>query len=111
MALWQYDLHVIPRSGLSLWLSLPDAPMPSVVDEESWEHVEWWEGTQPETLKQLFSSLLPSLESWDPESPSWGLEDGHRIDLVLEGSHSMMCSFAWTFATCPMVSFRGCWLS
>jgi hypothetical protein len=85
MAIWQYDVRVIPRGALAGWLRQPSGLMPSVIDEESMEAIRWWKGADPGTLEQIFALLLPRRDSWHPGIPSWGIEDGHRIDLVMTG--------------------------
>jgi hypothetical protein len=86
MAIWQYDLRVIPRSGLSQWLSTDVPIMPSQVDNESLEQTDWWKLVKPESVSQVLSTLLPQRPvGWDARTVSWGSEDGHRIDLVRDG--------------------------
>jgi hypothetical protein len=80
MAIWQYDMRVIPRSGLSRWLSSA-VSIPEQIDEESLEKVDWWQGVDSDAVARALSSLLPRHSTWDAKALSWGSYEGHRINL------------------------------
>jgi hypothetical protein len=85
MAAWQLDLYLVPRTTMqSDWLVARHIP------EEVLEHGEWWRHSEPPPDYTVqFSSLLPWMVPWSPEVQTWGLDEGHRLDVFLENGRPL----------------------
>jgi hypothetical protein len=81
MALWQFDLLLVsrrhlPGAGRSASRSLA---VPEV------DSVDWWAGYRLDSASErLIQCFATPRDSWDPETRSWGEEDGDRLDVTLE---------------------------
>lgn len=81
MALWQYDIHLLPMSEVVCKFGR----LPERVDRKVFDGQDWWLQYQP--LDQLLSRLsgcLAERPSWTPDIRTWGTEEGNRVDVVLE---------------------------
>lgn len=78
MATWQFDFHLIPRKKLLALFG----EMPSSLDEETFNTVEWWKDSPlPADYENIIASFLPGGKSWSPNLRMWGEEDGNRMDI------------------------------
>lgn len=81
MALWQYDMHLLPLAEVvSRFGALPER-----MDRSTFDEYDWWLRYQPfgELIPRL-SGCLAERPSWTAEIKTWGSEDGNRVDVVLE---------------------------
>lgn len=85
MALWQFDVDLIPRTKvLELFAMVPQS-----IETEVFEETEWWKGYQlssahEQILDQCLARYTPS---WRSNSQEWGAEDGNRVSIgVLDDS-------------------------
>jgi hypothetical protein len=77
MAIWQYDIHLLPRAR-ALEIQSPIASK----EGELIDTTGWWDAyNKKESLVRALSRVLPEARSWSPELRTWGAEGGHRIDL------------------------------
>jgi hypothetical protein len=72
MAVWQFDLHLVPEAHLH-----PANWRQQAVDDL----VEWRDVQPPSELAVRLSELLPQSSSWNSNIRRWGAEDGTRIDV------------------------------
>lgn len=75
MAVWQFEIHLLPTDGLSLLLK----DEVGRTDESSC--------AEPQLVASMMAWLdtwLPRLPSWSDEIVTWGEESGHRIRMVLQ---------------------------
>jgi hypothetical protein len=84
MAIWQYDIYLIPRTKLNdLYDEIPDH-----IDLQMFDEVDWWRGHQPASdVKELINRCLtPNTdENPLPGCQEWGTEDSNRISVGFEG--------------------------
>lgn len=82
MAVWQFDLHMIPRDAVIRMFS----QVPTHLEMKRPQDVDWWIGSEIPIgdLRRRFSTLLPQAESWADNIEIWGKDDSDRIDLVAE---------------------------
>jgi hypothetical protein len=77
MAIWQFDLRLIPRQELPrISVGVPIRVNPTLLDEN--------EPDFPFSLAQFderVSGILHKADSWNGDLRRWGDEEGHRIDL------------------------------
>jgi hypothetical protein len=67
MATWQFDLHLVPRQR------------PPALDEA-------WKTVQPTVgWAETLADRLPPTASWSTDLRVYGSEDGHRVDIWMEG--------------------------
>ena|ERR1700722_7816081 len=81
MALWQFDIHLLPKSEVLSELG----QLPQQMDRDVFDEHSWWLHYQP--IAQLLSRLSEVLvegKSWSPDIKTWGTEDGNRVDVVFE---------------------------
>jgi hypothetical protein len=90
MAVWQYDLALVPRTGIiRLHGEIPkELPGHRAVwqPETGLNEVfpNYWEGLKPpESLRSEISRLLPPLESWSDRALMFGEKRGNLIKLWL----------------------------
>jgi hypothetical protein len=77
MAIWQFDLHLLPEAGiLRLYGHIPFA-----VPNDSIDHQSVWCDLPPPT-DISFDHMLPHMKSWHPEVTQWGDGDSNRIDVA-----------------------------
>lgn len=82
MALWQWDIWLVPRRALVERLSV----VPSHMDLDWFESVDWWAGASEEDLISFFNSVLPVQDTpWAAKNTRrWGTDDGDEIMLVVD---------------------------
>jgi hypothetical protein len=84
MALWQFEVQLIPCQALNREFRY----VPARLNEEALSSVDWWAHriwtSDDETLCR---DLLPEQPSWSESVRSWGLEDSDRIDVVIDNGH------------------------
>jgi hypothetical protein len=80
MALWQFDLLLIPRQCLPG--RARSAPRRLAVAEA--DSLEWTAHRLDSATERLIQDFAKPRASWDPETRSWGVEDGDRLDVSLE---------------------------
>ncbi|MCP4146434.1 MAG: hypothetical protein GY757_01665 [bacterium] len=84
MAIWQYDVVLIPIQSLKEHFK----NVPNKLDLNSYDNIEWWKDTPlSKDLEFRISKILPANTSWSPEIKIWGNEDSHCIKLVTDGSY------------------------
>jgi len=81
MAVWQFDLHVLPASEVrrrtdeckssEALLGFLNEGMP-------------WGASNASALVRVADSLLTERTSWSDHLRIWGIEDGHRLDISFE---------------------------
>jgi hypothetical protein len=81
MAVWQFDLRIVPRERVRLFLDADgDCVRDAVLDS-----VEWWRGEQlPVGWERQLESVLPRSPSWDNDWMVFGSEDGTRVDVLTD---------------------------
>jgi len=81
VALWQFDLHFLPRiSVLRRYNAVPIR-----ISRAEFDGFDWWHDA-PNTAKlgSRIDVILPKAESWSPSIKKWGDEDGNRVDIVFK---------------------------
>lgn len=82
MALWQFDVLLVPRSKLNNEFGR----IPEYLTEEVLDSVDWWDNhSLTEDDERLIASFAFPRPTWDQSIKSWGEEDGNRIDIYREG--------------------------
>lgn len=78
MAIWQYDIYLLPRAELEAKFgSIPQRLTPAEFDE-----VGFWQARQPPAdVCDRFSHWRKEIKAWTPELRWWGFEDSDRVDL------------------------------
>jgi hypothetical protein len=76
MAVWQYDMHLIPRERvMSMFYSLP-----ARLEPELWESVDWWRDSEVgAACVAILDAAFPRYESWDASASTWGSDNGDHI--------------------------------
>jgi hypothetical protein len=83
MAVWQFDLYLVPRSKLA---QISDNELQRL-SEVDFTATSWWEGiTLPSHYREILATFLPRGASWTPEIEMWGEEEGDRIDISHRGA-------------------------
>lgn len=82
MAIWQYDIYLVPRTRLEdLYDEIPDH-----MGIEIFEEVEWWRGHRvTDEDKESIGRCLALNENALPGCLEWGTEDSNRISIGFEG--------------------------
>jgi hypothetical protein len=82
MALWQWDIWLVPRQTVVERLSV----VPSHMDLDWFESVEWWAGATARDIISFFNSILPVEDApWAAKNTrTWGTDDGDEIMLVTD---------------------------
>jgi hypothetical protein len=82
MALWQFDLHLLPRSSLLRRYN----SIPIRVPRADFDDFDWWRDARFAANRELGSDfiILPETKSWSPFIRTWGDEDGDRVDLCFK---------------------------
>ncbi len=84
MAIWQFQLLLIPRERVVCDLGAPEARM----SREQWDTTDWWSQHQPPADFQFrIAAVLPAYKSWSPDILMWGSEDSNRIHVCLDDTH------------------------
>lgn len=79
MAVWQFQLRMIPRLPVvARFGCIPKALPPS----ETWDWT--WEHQPPGDYRQIIESFTETYPSWSPDILMWGSENGNRIHVVIE---------------------------
>lgn len=82
MALWQYDVYLIPRQRIGELYS----QVPERLDTEVYEQVDWWKGYRlQEDYQALLDHCLSRNKPWLPNCLEWGEADTNRISVGLHG--------------------------
>lgn len=82
MAIWQYDIYLIPRTNLKNLYG----EIPSHLDAQVFDEVEWWRGHQvADDVKETINRCLTPNENALPGCQEWGTQDGNRISIGFEG--------------------------
>src|SRR4051812_37639013 len=79
MALWQYDLYLIPHASVNAHFD----HFPHEVTDEQAKQLRWDAAPQtPSDYANRLASFLPPAPSWHPDVAIWGQDLGHRIDVT-----------------------------
>lgn len=79
MAIWQYDVHLIPENSVRNKVGeIPDTLPPDMADEGG-----WWQNVSPPSDIE-FSVLAPPGKSWTDAIRAWGNEDSDRIECYFD---------------------------
>lgn len=78
MAVWQYDLHLIPRERLIAFLQGGNARL----DETTFDSVEWRGGVRRD-LRRRFTEVFREGPRIEGQLLTWGTDDGNRVDVLL----------------------------
>jgi hypothetical protein len=70
MAVWQFDLHLVPRAVAA---SNPGSPASEL------KNTAWAQATLPTDYQVQLDAIAPRTKSWSPKVEMWGVEDGSRI--------------------------------
>ena len=83
MAIWQFDLHLIPRSKIIERYSR----VPAQLSDEEFYTVNWWSGVALLIdYESILGSFLPKYISWHKDIFSWGAEDSDSIAIIFENN-------------------------
>ncbi|HEX5220979.1 MAG TPA: hypothetical protein VFZ59_15550 [Verrucomicrobiae bacterium] len=92
MAVWQYDVSLVPRSGVVLHHGGIPEELPgyrAVMNPDEMEtgpFPNYWDnGPSPEVLAREIAHLLPPAKSWSADAIMFGPEDGHRLEIWKTG--------------------------
>lgn len=81
MALWQWDVWIVPRKEVIRIHSV----MPEYMDQDWFESEDWWRLVSESELATFFNSVLPDYSTpWAKNTRSWGSDNGDRIELMVE---------------------------
>lgn len=81
MAIWQYDLHLIPRKAIEDLFST----VPPSLARKRFDEIKWWENYQPVfDYESEIGDFLSPRKFWSDEAKAWGEEDGTSIEVWLE---------------------------
>lgn len=76
MAIWQFSMHLVPRSQLAA--VCPDLASPiagAIFDDISW----WSSSPPPRDLVERLARVLEEVTSWDTESRQWGSSEASTV--------------------------------
>jgi hypothetical protein len=78
MALWQFSMHLVPRTELARLC--PDLKTPIPGDE--FDAVAWWSTSQPVSdIPERLKAVLPEVQGWDSGSRQWGPDDATTVSV------------------------------
>lgn len=81
MALWQFEIVLIPRK----WAIKHDYVTTLLYDDDGYDVTVAWKDNQPcVDYVHVLSKLLPQAESWHKDLACWGDEKGHDIQVWSE---------------------------
>jgi len=84
MAIWQYDLELVPREAACRRAG----GVPTRAESLAASGRSVWESVKSiPDLESELSRILPLGKSWSRDIKMWGTYDGHRIDLVFDGGN------------------------
>lgn len=83
MAIWQFDMHLVPRKCLVT--SCGTAVTENT--REALEEADWFgdalaESAASPAIETAIAQALPEIESWSKDKRIWGADEGHRIDVL-----------------------------
>ena len=82
MAIWQYDLYLIPRTKVENLYG----EIPSHLDAEVFDEVEWWRGHQlADDVKESINQCSTPNKNALPGCQEWGTHEGNRISMGFDG--------------------------
>lgn len=80
MAIWQFDLFLIPKQRLA------QLECVGSLSEDVYQQNEGWDDSiSSERVARHIDAMLERGQSWLQGQLTWGTEDGYRIDLLLAG--------------------------
>ncbi len=79
MALWQFDVRVVPRAALEN--ATGDVPLTMSQSEYLNKDHDWSEYGTLEGLAETLSETLKTRKTWSADIKGWGEEDGDRVDI------------------------------
>lgn len=82
MAIWQYDMHLIPRSSV---LALVGHPAESLTQEQ-FDEMDWWYGLPVPDFSASFDACLSRTASWSPRIWLWGVVDATCVEVLFDDS-------------------------
>src|SRR5450631_2192532 len=78
MALWQFDIKLLPAEGIMRRYQV----IPLVISRADFDEERWWKGTLVSRhLEAEFSKILAPAQPWTDKLKVWGHDEGDRIDL------------------------------
>ena len=78
MAIWQFDIWLVPRGEVLKHTTV----IPDYMDLDWFESIVWWDDVSREELIEFFNGLLAEYATpWAKDTRSWGSNDGDRIEL------------------------------
>jgi hypothetical protein len=81
MAIWQWDLTLVPRYEVTQLFS----SIPQYMDFDWFETIEWWKSISSDKMTGFFDGILPTyFTPWAKDTLSWGSDDGNRIQMSVE---------------------------
>ena len=84
MAIWQFDLQLIPNA------IVPDAPrcIDAAITDDGLDTTDWWLANQPPSnYAQIIANAFPPLDSWCSDIPRWGDDDNVVIEACITNGH------------------------
>lgn len=80
MAVWQFDLQLMPNQIVSHAQGYIDSP----ITDDGLDTTNWWLSNQPnDDYRQIIASVFAPLDSWCPEILRWGDEDHVLVEAFL----------------------------
>lgn len=80
MALWQWDVWIVPKKKVAELFDVPKS-----MDLELFESTDWWTSVSKQELETFFDKSLRRYDTpWATDTKSWGSDDGDRIELMAE---------------------------
>lgn len=88
MAVWQYDVALVPRAGVIRHHGMIPDELPGFravwhpeqEPEREWPNY-WADGESPEALAEEISAVLRPCRSWSDNALMFGEEEGHKLEL------------------------------
>jgi hypothetical protein len=87
MAVWQYDIALVPRAGVVRQHGNIPAELPGYravwnpESESEQPSPNYWAGVAPESFSEEIEAILPPCPSWSADALMYGVEDGHTIKI------------------------------
>lgn len=102
MAVWQFDLYLIPLKNVLT----PEGILPAQLTQEVWEQGDWWHGLifHPSYAQRL-DKWLPRCQFWNENPYCWGWEEGDFIEIIVTNN-----TITQIFLRLDMRSFDPCLL-
>lgn len=77
MALWQWDVWLVPKKKAAELFEVP-----KYMDLELFESTDWWSSVSKQELETFFDKSLCRYDTpWAKDTKSWGSDAGDRIEL------------------------------